>query len=161
MTELIKRDDALAAIDTFKRDFEQSWKVQFGADIKALPAVPTHRYAGESEASVYDRKGFPPIEIVNDPTAIREAALQARIEQLVKERDESEAAAKIWQEDFIQENKRLHMAMVKAAIAVVSLREIIICWDAPSWKDVDQQARAMGNVINRARAVLAELEKTE
>ena len=43
---------------------------------RALPAVtvPTHRYAGESEASVYDRKGFPPIEIVNDPAAIREAA---------------------------------------------------------------------------------------
>ena len=39
MTDLIKRDDALAAIDTFKRDFEQSWKVQFSADIKALPAI--------------------------------------------------------------------------------------------------------------------------
>jgi hypothetical protein len=38
--------------------------------------VPTHSYAGESEASVYDRKGFPPIEIVNDPAAIREAALR-------------------------------------------------------------------------------------
>ena len=37
--ELIKRDDALAAIDTFKRDFEQSWKVQFSADIAALPAI--------------------------------------------------------------------------------------------------------------------------
>ena len=40
MTDLIKRDDALAAIDTFRRDFEQSWKVQFSADIKALPAAP-------------------------------------------------------------------------------------------------------------------------
>lgn len=39
MTDLIKRDDVLAAIDTFKRDFEQSWKVQFSADIKALPAI--------------------------------------------------------------------------------------------------------------------------
>ena len=39
MTDLIKRDDALAAIDTFKRDFEQSWKVQFSADIAALPAI--------------------------------------------------------------------------------------------------------------------------
>ena len=43
MTELIKRDDALAAIDTFRRDFEQSWKVQFSADIKALPAVKDDR----------------------------------------------------------------------------------------------------------------------
>ena len=47
---------------------------------RALPAVPTHRYAGESEASVYDRKGFPPIEIAIDPAAI--PALQARIEEL-------------------------------------------------------------------------------
>ena len=61
MTDLIKRDDALAAINTFKRDFEQSWKVQFSADMKALPAI--------------------------DPAAIREAALQARIEELEKERD--------------------------------------------------------------------------
>jgi hypothetical protein len=37
--DLIKRDDALAAIAAFKRDFEQPWKVQFSADIKALPAV--------------------------------------------------------------------------------------------------------------------------
>jgi hypothetical protein len=59
--DLIKRSDVLFIIDAFKRDFEQSWKVQFSADIKALPAVPTHSYAGESEASVYDRKGFPPI----------------------------------------------------------------------------------------------------
>lgn len=50
MTDLIKRDDALAAIDTFKRDFEQSWKVQFSADIAALPAI--------------------------DPATIREAALR-------------------------------------------------------------------------------------
>jgi hypothetical protein len=89
MTDLIKREDALATIDTFKRDFEQSWKVQFSADIKALPAVPTHSYAGESEASVYDRKGFPPIGLQGhahapvadshpaiDPAAIREAALR-------------------------------------------------------------------------------------
>ena len=89
MDDLIKREDALAAIDTFKRDFEQSWKVQFSADIKALPAVPTHSYAGESEASVYDRKGFPPIGLQGhahapvadshpaiDPAAIREAALR-------------------------------------------------------------------------------------
>ena len=41
MTYLIKRDDALATIDTFKRNFEQPWKVQFSADIRALPAVDT------------------------------------------------------------------------------------------------------------------------
>lgn len=56
---------------------------------RALPAVPTHRYAGESEASMYDRKGFPPIGLQGhahapvadsqptiDPAAIREAALR-------------------------------------------------------------------------------------
>ena len=48
--DLIKRDDVLSMIDAFERDFEQSWKVQFSADIRALPAVPTHSYAGESEA---------------------------------------------------------------------------------------------------------------
>ena len=62
MTDLIKRDDALAAIDTFKRDFEQSWKVQFSADIKALPAVD-------------------PVVIHQvDPAAIREAALREAAE---------------------------------------------------------------------------------
>ena len=50
MTDLIKRDDALAVINTFERDFEQSWKVQFSADIAALPAI--------------------------DPAAIRETALR-------------------------------------------------------------------------------------
>ena len=39
MTELIKRDDALAAIDTFERDFEQSWRVQLRANIDDIPAV--------------------------------------------------------------------------------------------------------------------------
>jgi hypothetical protein len=41
--DLIKRDDALAAIDTFERDFEQSWKVQFSANIYAIPAVKDDR----------------------------------------------------------------------------------------------------------------------
>ena len=99
MSDLIKRSDVLSMIDAFERDFQQSWRVQFSADIKALPAVPTHRYAGESEASVYDRKGFPPIGLQGhahapvadshpaiDPAAIREAALQDRIEQLERER---------------------------------------------------------------------------
>ena len=60
--DLIKRDDALAAIDTFKRDFEQSWKVQFSADIKALPAI--------------------------DPAAIREAALREAANVCLKSEDE-------------------------------------------------------------------------
>ena len=63
MTDLIKRDDALAAIDTFKRDFEQSWKVQFSADIKALPAI--------------------------DPATIREAALTVKLAKAVEALRES------------------------------------------------------------------------
>ena len=119
MTELIKRDDALAAIDTFKRDFEQSWKVQFSADIKALPAVPTHRYAGESEASVYDRKGFPPIGLQGhahapvadrQPAAIREAALQTRIEEL-----EKQCSAYARSDQFlVEEIKELEAKLTKA-----------------------------------------------
>ena len=57
MTDLIKRDDELAAIDTFKRDFEQSWKVQFSADIAALPAINLADRIEELEkqCSVYAR----------------------------------------------------------------------------------------------------------
>jgi hypothetical protein len=92
MTDLIKRDDALAAITL------GATVITLQSRIRTLPAVPTHRYAGESEASVYDRKGFPPIGLQGhahapvadshpaiDPAAIREAVLQARIEELVKE----------------------------------------------------------------------------
>jgi hypothetical protein len=45
----------------------------------------------------------------------------------------------------------------KLAKAMEALREIITRWDTPSWKD----AEATGNVINRAREVLAELEGKE
>lgn len=39
--------------------------------------------------------------------------------------------------------------------AVEALTEIIARWDTPAWKDVEPTAA----VINRARAVLAEIEK--
>jgi hypothetical protein len=87
--DLIKRDDALAAITL------GATVITLQSRIRTLPAVPTPRYAGESEASVYNRKGFPPIGLQGhahapvadshpaiDPAAIREAALQDRIEQL-------------------------------------------------------------------------------
>jgi len=77
MTDLIKRDDALAVVNGWHQI------THIRAALEAVPIVTTHRYAGESEASVYDRKGFPPIEIAIDPAAI--PALQARIEELVKE----------------------------------------------------------------------------
>ena len=118
MTDLIKRDDALAAIDTFKRDFEQSWKVQFSADIKALPAI--------------------------DPAAIRDAA--DRIEELERELDEYKEAAKVWQEDFIQENQRLYEAKVRLAVVV---------------EERDQYKAAAEICGKAARAMLAELEGKE
>lgn len=53
--DLIKRDDALATIDTFKRNFEQPWKVQFSADIRALPAVDL---SGRIEALERERDAY-------------------------------------------------------------------------------------------------------
>lgn len=65
-----------------------------------------------------------------------------------------------WAVDQIAEYVRadLHDA-TKAQLekAVEALIEIIARWDTPAWKDVEPTAA----VINRARAVLAEIEKGE
>lgn len=85
--DLIKRDDALNACVLREDNPPTEMQLSLRNVISALPAVPTHRYAGESEASVYNRKGFPPIGLQGhahapvadshpaiDPAAIREAA---------------------------------------------------------------------------------------
>jgi hypothetical protein len=41
--DLIKRSDVLSMIDAFERDFEQSWRVQFRADVDAIPEVKDER----------------------------------------------------------------------------------------------------------------------
>jgi hypothetical protein len=41
--DLIKRSDVLSMIDAFERDFQQSWRVQFRADVDAIPAVKDDR----------------------------------------------------------------------------------------------------------------------
>jgi hypothetical protein len=41
--DLIKRSDVLSMIDAFERDFQQSWRVQFRANINAIPAVKDDR----------------------------------------------------------------------------------------------------------------------
>jgi hypothetical protein len=41
--DLIKRSDVLSMIDAFERDFQQSWRVQFCANINAIPAVKDDR----------------------------------------------------------------------------------------------------------------------
>ena len=79
MTDLIKRDDALAAIDTFKRDFEQSWKVQFSADIAALPAINLADRIEELEkqCSAYARADQLFVEDINELEAKLAKALDA------------------------------------------------------------------------------------
>ncbi len=61
--DLIKRDDALNACVLREDNPPTEMQLSLRNVISALPAVPTHRYAGESEASVYDRTGFPPVKI--------------------------------------------------------------------------------------------------
>jgi len=75
--------------------------------------------------------------------------LRDRIEQLEWWRDKFEALALLG-----THTRRDEATEAKLAKAVEALREIIDRWDTPSWKD----AEATGSVINRARAVLAELE---
>jgi hypothetical protein len=41
--DLIKRSDVLFMIDAFERDFQQSWRVQFRADVDAIPAIKDDR----------------------------------------------------------------------------------------------------------------------
>jgi len=76
--------------------------------------------------------------------------MRDRIEELERDRDEAFNAA--WRNGIAREK-----AQAKLAKAVEALREIITRWDTPAWKDVE----ATGSVINRARAVLAELEGKE
>ena len=74
-----------------------------------------------------------------------------------KERDEYKDAAKIWQEDFIQENQRLYEAKVRLAMAVEALRKIAdYTHIGEGGQGVTQHAEA-----RIARAMLAELEKAE
>ena len=120
MIDLIKRDDALAAINAFERDFEQSWKVQFSADIKALPAI--------------------------DPAATREAALQARIEEL--------------------ENSLAWYQMMDAMSSdhVVELTDKLEAAEAKLTKALEErdEYKAAAEICGKAaRAMLAELEKTK
>ena len=101
MEDLIKRDDALAAIDTFRRDFEQSWKVQFSADIAALPGI---NLAGRIEELIKERDelgrrlntalyGQPHFAWSIHEEAI--ADLRAKLTKALEERDEYKAAAEI------------------------------------------------------------------
>ena len=92
MTDLIKREDALAAIQEYAVQEVGAFRtpdLKGAADtILALPAI--------------------------DPAAIREAALQARIEALTKERDEAWKRAahseKVWGEAEVKLGKAVEAA---------------------------------------------------
>jgi hypothetical protein len=111
---LIKRDDVLSMIDAFERDFQQSWRVQFRANINAIPAVKDDR-----------------------------------IEQLEAKLAEAEAVAKIWREDFIQENNRWVDALRKLAKAVEIGNKMAASIKGNYY---------IPNIVAEWNAVLAELE---
>ena len=164
MSDLIKREDALAAIDAFERDFQQSWKVQFSADIKALPAIDpaAMREATLREAAwcFDDDVGHPSkardailaIQVTKQhvepqsPAAIREAALQARIKEL--------------------ENSLAWYQMMDAMSSdhVVELTDKLEAAEAKLTKALEErdEYKAAAEICGKAaRAMLAELEKTE
>ena len=89
-----------------------------------------------------------------DPAAIREAALQARIEELVKERDTArEYAGEVRIREKVAEDARIE-AEAKLAKAVEALRNTL---DKP--RDADQSyAGLCSEVMWEIRATLAELE---
>ena len=76
-----------------------------------------------------------------------------RIEQLERERNETEANETLCSNMAINYLERAEAAEAKLAKAVEALREIITRWDTP--------ALTLEGVINRARAALAELEGKE
>ena len=82
---LIKRSDVLSMIDAFERDFEQPWKVQFSADIRALPAVDLSDLINQPP----DEEFITLTEVARDPVAAWMTIVDnaVRIEQLVEERD--------------------------------------------------------------------------
>jgi hypothetical protein len=146
MTDLIKRDDDLLWPSAYVGTPEQllnclieMWRREKRVTVSAV-----------LHATIETLRALPAV----DPAAIREAAT---VEALVQERDEYKAAAAIWQEDFIQENQRLYVATVKLAIAVEGLHKIAnYTHIGEGGQGVTQHAEA-----RIARAMLAELEKTE
>jgi hypothetical protein len=120
--DLIKRDDALNACVLREDNPPTEMQLSLRNVISALPTVPTHSYAGESEASVYDRKGFPPIEIVNDPAAIREAALQTK---LAKAMESIKQSIKLWEKsDGGDRERRLDNAYDGFELLCLALAEL-------------------------------------
>lgn len=180
MTDLIKRDDALAAIDTFKRDFEQSWKVQFSAAIKALPAVTVETCwkCGGSGMAIGD--GGDPcicneckydgvVPVVVDPAtakqvtlseaeAIREAALQARIKELENSLAWYQMMDAMSSDHVVELTDKLEAAEAMLTKAVETLRFYSRLPKNPTDDPWGCQSEDWGN---HANAVLAELEKTE
>ena len=79
-----------------------------------------------------------------------EDAAADRLEALIVDRDAYKGFSNRWEGHY-----RDRARMLSKAVGV--LREIVNRWDTPSWKDAEPTA----DVINRARAVLTELETPE
>jgi hypothetical protein len=162
--DLIKRDDALNACVLREDNPPTEMQLSLRNVISALPTVPTHSYAGESEASVYDRKGFPPIEIVNDPAAIREAALQDRIEQLERENARLDAG---WTDANARalaarlEVIKADTVEAKLAKAVESIKQSIKLWEKSDGGDRERRLDNAYDGFELLCLALAELEGGE
>jgi hypothetical protein len=160
MTDLINRDDALAAIDTFRRDFEQSWKVQFSADIKALPAIDPATRIEELENSLawYQMMDAMCSDHVVELTEKLEAA-EAKLTKAVEARDNYLAERNKFQfylqrthADWELEVAAVDALNAKLTKAVEALRKIAVA----DFLDVSfAQSRS---AIPIARTALAELE---
>ena len=113
--DLIKRDDALATIDTFKRNFEQPWKVQFSADIRALPAVDLSERIEELESEVkeYHGEAMDWIE--------KWGAAEAKLAKAVEALRSLEFAATGAGVHHPQERRLLHEAIHKTRVTLAEL----------------------------------------
>ena len=122
MTDLIKRDAALAAIDTALNNATGDL-FDCHAAIRALPAI--------------------------DPAAIREAALQDRIEELVKELNVSNELGKALEEDAGQLRDKLAKAVEALNMVDLSIMENT---NETEWRLWGESA------VSGIRTTLAELE---
>jgi hypothetical protein len=128
---LIKLDDALATIDTFKRNFEQPWKVQFSADIRALPAVDLSERIEQLEREV-ERRIEP-----------------EQVENLIKMADP------IMTELYVAECVYRKEAEAKLSKAVEALRDMVAVAEQDGW---DKAITGRQIILRNARTTLAELE---
>lgn len=127
--------------DLIKRPFDEEYDTMMAVERNPCGAwMAIQAQADHIEELVKERKAM----AMRDAGYDVYAGLEAKLAKAEKERDEYKDAAKIWQEDFIQENQRLYVAQVKLAIAVEALLTIVDNGGAGSY--------------HLARATLAEIK---